>query len=83
MQLSYYRGESRFSDHRPVCGTFVVEVEVLNKTTTRRSSNADMRIDAEELLTVDKGKGMLYLLLALLFFSLLYDTVLEHVHKRQ
>ncbi|CAO2177798.1 unnamed protein product [Urochloa humidicola] len=55
MQLSYYRGESRFSDHRPVCGTFVVEVEVLNKKTKRRSSNADMRIGAEELLP--KGKG--------------------------
>ncbi|CAO2171836.1 unnamed protein product [Urochloa humidicola] len=57
MQLSYYRGESRFSDHRPVCGTFVVEVEVLNKKTKRRSSNADMRIGAEELLPKGKGKG--------------------------
>ncbi|OEL38657.1 Type I inositol polyphosphate 5-phosphatase 10 [Dichanthelium oligosanthes] len=57
MQLSYYRGESRFSDHRPVCGTFVVEVEVLNKKTKRRSSNADMRIGAEELLPTGKGKG--------------------------
>ncbi|XP_039810218.1 type I inositol polyphosphate 5-phosphatase 10-like isoform X1 [Panicum virgatum] len=57
MQLSYYRGESRFSDHRPVCGTFVVEVEVLNQRTKRRSSNADMRIGAEELLPTGKGKG--------------------------
>lgn len=56
-QLSYYRGESRFSDHRPVCGTFVVEVDVLNKKTKRRSSNADMRIGAEELLPMGKGKG--------------------------
>ena len=55
MQLSYYRGESRFSDHRPVCGTFIVEVEVLN--TKRCSSNADLRIDAEELLPTGKGKG--------------------------
>lgn len=56
VQLSYYRGESRFSDHRPVCGTFAVEVEVRNKKTNRRSSNADMRIDAEELLPTGKGK---------------------------
>ncbi|KAM6563782.1 hypothetical protein CsatB_023780 [Cannabis sativa] len=27
-QLSYIRGESRFSDHRPVCAVFSVEVEV-------------------------------------------------------
>ncbi|XP_021312767.1 type I inositol polyphosphate 5-phosphatase 10 isoform X2 [Sorghum bicolor] len=58
VQLSYYRGESRFSDHRPVCGTFAVEVEVLNKATKRRSSNADLRIDAEELLPTGKGKGI-------------------------
>ncbi|GJN17375.1 hypothetical protein PR202_gb04435 [Eleusine coracana subsp. coracana] len=57
VQLSYYRGESRFSDHRPVCGTFIVDVEVLNKKTKRRPSNADMRIGAEELLPMDKGKS--------------------------
>ncbi|KAF7038296.1 hypothetical protein CFC21_048496 [Triticum aestivum] len=56
-QLSYYRGESRFSDHRPVCGTFIVEVEALNRKTRRRSSNADMKIGAEELLPTDKNKG--------------------------
>ncbi|KAM3290168.1 type I inositol polyphosphate 5-phosphatase 5 [Capsicum chacoense] len=27
-QLSYIRGESRFSDHRPVCSIFAVDVEV-------------------------------------------------------
>ena len=73
MQLSYYRGESRFSDHRPVCGTFIVEVEVLN--TKRCSSNADMRIDAEELLQSyprARVKVMLYLLLALLLFSIFW-----------
>ncbi|VAH81018.1 unnamed protein product [Triticum turgidum subsp. durum] len=57
-QLSYYRGESRFSDHRPVCGTFIVEVEALNRKTKRRSSNADMKIGAEELLPTDKNKGV-------------------------
>ncbi|KAL6575991.1 hypothetical protein OROHE_000462 [Orobanche hederae] len=30
-QLSYIRGESRFSDHRPVCAVFAVEVEVTSK----------------------------------------------------
>ncbi|XP_074334996.1 type I inositol polyphosphate 5-phosphatase 5-like isoform X2 [Apium graveolens] len=29
-QLSYIRGESRFSDHRPVCAVFAVEVEMKN-----------------------------------------------------
>lgn len=56
-QLSYYRGESKFSDHRPVCGTFIVEVEALDRKSRRRSSNADMRIGAEELLPKDKNKG--------------------------
>ncbi|KAF3544841.1 hypothetical protein DY000_02000198 [Brassica cretica] len=36
-QLSYVRGESRFSDHRPVCAVFVVNVEVCEgRTGTRR-----------------------------------------------
>lgn len=30
-QLSYIRGESRFSDHRPVCSVFAVGVEVRNR----------------------------------------------------
>ncbi|KAI3451131.1 hypothetical protein Pfo_007796 [Paulownia fortunei] len=34
-QLSYIRGESRFSDHRPVCAVFAVEVEVRNKNITK------------------------------------------------
>ncbi|KAI3499867.1 hypothetical protein L1887_35681 [Cichorium endivia] len=35
-QLSYGRRESRFSDHRPVCATFSVEVEMNNKSTMLR-----------------------------------------------
>ncbi|XP_057972612.1 type I inositol polyphosphate 5-phosphatase 5 [Malania oleifera] len=35
-QLSYIRGESRFSDHRPVCAVFTVEVELRNKATRFR-----------------------------------------------
>ncbi|GKV25348.1 hypothetical protein SLEP1_g34800 [Rubroshorea leprosula] len=34
-QLSYIRGESRLSDHRPVCAVFSVEVEVRSKTSNR------------------------------------------------
>ncbi|QCD84717.1 phosphatidylinositol-bisphosphatase [Vigna unguiculata] len=30
-QLSYIRGESRFSDHRPVCAVFSVDVEVRSR----------------------------------------------------
>ncbi|KAK7318578.1 hypothetical protein RJT34_03281 [Clitoria ternatea] len=30
-QLSYIRGESRFSDHRPVCAVFTVDVEVRSR----------------------------------------------------
>jgi len=34
-QLSYIRGESRFSDHRPVCAVFAAEVEMRNRTNNR------------------------------------------------
>ncbi|KAL7104416.1 hypothetical protein ACP275_08G243200 [Erythranthe tilingii] len=34
-QLSYIRGESRLSDHRPVCAVFAVEVEVKSKGIAR------------------------------------------------
>lgn len=34
-QLSYIRGESRFSDHRPVCTVFAVEVEMKNKNASK------------------------------------------------
>ncbi|KAH6798312.1 hypothetical protein C2S51_000409 [Perilla frutescens var. frutescens] len=44
-QLSYVRGESRFSDHRPVCSIFLAEVESskcshLKKSTSYSSSRA-------------------------------------------
>ena len=61
-QLSYFRGESKFSDHRPVCGTFIVEVEMLDGKSKRRSSNTNIRIGAEELLPRSKhNKGMFLL----------------------
>ncbi|KAK3138432.1 hypothetical protein QOZ80_5AG0368900 [Eleusine coracana subsp. coracana] len=57
-QLSYFRGESKFSDHRPVCGSFIFEVEMLDGKSKRRSSNTNIRIGAEELLpTSDGNKG--------------------------
>ncbi|KAM5577334.1 type I inositol polyphosphate 5-phosphatase 5 [Rosa sericea] len=34
-QLSYIRGESRFSDHRPVCAVFSVEVNLLRSKDNR------------------------------------------------
>ncbi|XP_022870252.1 type I inositol polyphosphate 5-phosphatase 5-like, partial [Olea europaea var. sylvestris] len=34
-QLSYIRGESRFSDHRPVCAVFAVKVEMKNKNASK------------------------------------------------
>ncbi|CAH8391148.1 unnamed protein product [Eruca vesicaria subsp. sativa] len=46
-QLSYIRGESRFSDHRPVCAIFAIEVDVksLNKGRFRKGySSAAARL---------------------------------------
>ncbi|KAG8089203.1 hypothetical protein GUJ93_ZPchr0011g26963 [Zizania palustris] len=45
VQESYIRGESRFSDHRPVCAVFTVEVAVLDTKV-----GANMKVGAEELL---------------------------------
>ena len=45
-QLSYIRGESRFSDHRPVCSTFLVDV-VINSSGSKKGN---MKIEVEELL---------------------------------
>jgi hypothetical protein len=59
-QLSYFRGECKFSDHRPVCGSFIVEVNILDGKSKRGSSNTNnIRIGAEELLPMSNGnKGM-------------------------
>lgn len=49
MQLSYFRAESRFSDHRPVCAMFTTEVEA--KDSLKRGLSApNMRVGIEELL---------------------------------
>lgn len=38
-QLSYTSTEERFSDHRPVCSVFSVEVEVFNHRKLQRALN--------------------------------------------
>ncbi|KAF8388091.1 hypothetical protein HHK36_026757 [Tetracentron sinense] len=55
-QLSYVRGESRFSDHRPVYSIFAAEVESINRSRIRRSmSCSSTRIEVEELLPYSHG----------------------------
>lgn len=49
-QVSYIRRESKFSDHRPVCAIFKVEVGVLNDGKRKSFSTPSMRIGVEELL---------------------------------
>lgn len=50
VQVSYIRGESKFSDHRPVCGVFIVEVAVLDSRIAKVVSGTNMKVGAEELL---------------------------------
>ncbi|KAE8692070.1 Type I inositol 1,4,5-trisphosphate 5-phosphatase CVP2 [Hibiscus syriacus] len=50
-QLSYVRGESKFSDHRPVYSEFSAEVESINHSRVRKNSScSSARIEVEELL---------------------------------
>ncbi|KAK1295373.1 Type I inositol 1,4,5-trisphosphate 5-phosphatase CVP2 [Acorus calamus] len=49
-QLSYIRGESRFSDHRPVCAVFMVEVGVSDGRLKKGMSTPNMKVGVEELL---------------------------------
>ncbi|KAJ4720454.1 putative Type I inositol polyphosphate 5-phosphatase [Melia azedarach] len=49
-ELTYIRGESRFSDHRPVCATFSVDVEVMEGGSRKRLSGPNMKVGIEELL---------------------------------
>ncbi|XP_027352090.1 type I inositol polyphosphate 5-phosphatase 4-like isoform X2 [Abrus precatorius] len=52
-QLSYVRGESRFSDHRPVYSIFLAEVESISCNQIKKSSSS--RIEVEELLPHSHG----------------------------
>ncbi|KAK8962083.1 Type I inositol 1,4,5-trisphosphate 5-phosphatase CVP2 [Platanthera guangdongensis] len=54
-QLSYVRGESRFSDHRPVYSLFVVEVESINHSRIKNMSFPSSRVEIEELLPYSHG----------------------------
>ncbi|KAL8100782.1 type I inositol polyphosphate 5-phosphatase 4-like [Apium graveolens] len=59
-QMSYVRGESRFSDHRPVYSIFLAEVESINHSRIRRRmSCSSSRIEVEELLPYSHGYGEL------------------------
>uniref|UniRef100_A0A1D1Z1F3 Type I inositol 1,4,5-trisphosphate 5-phosphatase CVP2 n=1 Tax=Anthurium amnicola TaxID=1678845 RepID=A0A1D1Z1F3_9ARAE len=49
-QLSYIRGESRFSDHRPVCAIFSVEASMSNCSSRKSLHGPNMKVDVEELL---------------------------------
>ncbi|KAG8098518.1 hypothetical protein GUJ93_ZPchr0013g35822 [Zizania palustris] len=48
-QLSYVRGESRFSDHRPVYSIFMAEVETIRQR-RRNMGYFSSRVEVEELL---------------------------------
>ncbi|XP_066336459.1 type I inositol polyphosphate 5-phosphatase 10-like [Miscanthus floridulus] len=55
VQLCYIRGESKFSDHRPVCGVFIVEAAVPdNNRLVKFASGPNMKVGAEELLLASK-----------------------------
>lgn len=53
--MSYVRGESRFSDHRPVYGIFWAEVESSQSRLRKSMSCSDSRIEVEELLPYAHG----------------------------
>ncbi|XP_031098170.1 type IV inositol polyphosphate 5-phosphatase 6-like [Ipomoea triloba] len=54
-QLSYARGESRFSDHRPVSSLFSAEVESVPSRLRKSMSCSSSRIEVEELLPYSHG----------------------------
>ncbi|CAJ1926124.1 unnamed protein product [Sphenostylis stenocarpa] len=54
-QLSYVRGESRFSDHRPVYGIFSAEVETSHGRLKKSMSCSRNKIEVEELLPYSHG----------------------------
>ncbi|PKI56030.1 hypothetical protein CRG98_023570 [Punica granatum] len=54
-QLSYVRGESKFSDHRPVYGFFWAEVESSQTRMKKSMSYSSSRVQVEELLPYSHG----------------------------
>lgn len=57
-QVSYVRGESRFSDHRPVYSIFLAEVESVNPSRIKKSTScSNSRVEVEELLPCTNRYG--------------------------
>ncbi|KAF2941773.1 type IV inositol polyphosphate 5-phosphatase 7 isoform X2 [Oryza sativa Japonica Group] len=56
IQLSYVRGESRFSDHRPVYSIFMAEVEIIRQR-RRNMGCFNSRVEVEELLPYSYSFG--------------------------
>ncbi|KAK6929926.1 hypothetical protein RJ641_004020 [Dillenia turbinata] len=54
-QLSYVRGESRFSDHRPVSSVFWAEVESVHSPLRKSMSCSSSRVEAEDLYPYSNG----------------------------
>ncbi|XP_042015611.1 type I inositol polyphosphate 5-phosphatase 4-like [Salvia splendens] len=55
-QLSYVRGESRFSDHRPVYSIFLAEVESINRNRIKKNmAYSSSRVEVEEMLPYAHG----------------------------
>ncbi|TVU31112.1 hypothetical protein EJB05_22783 [Eragrostis curvula] len=54
-QLSYVRGESRFSDHRPVYSMFSAEVESINHRRIQKMNSWSSQLEIEELLPYSYG----------------------------
>ncbi|GMN59267.1 hypothetical protein TIFTF001_028367 [Ficus carica] len=49
-QLFYWRGENRFSDHRPVLAAFLIDVATNGSRVKRGLSGSNMKIEIEEIL---------------------------------
>ncbi|KAL8192074.1 hypothetical protein R6Q57_028195 [Mikania cordata] len=49
-QMCYVRGESRFSDHRPVYSIFIAEVESINRCKIKKNTSCSSRIENQTLL---------------------------------
>ncbi|RWW00041.1 hypothetical protein BHE74_00015911 [Ensete ventricosum] len=54
-QLSYVRGESRFSDHRPVSSIFTAEIESINHSRIQNMNCSSAQVDIEEFLPFSSG----------------------------
>ncbi|XP_042050446.1 type IV inositol polyphosphate 5-phosphatase 7-like [Salvia splendens] len=54
-QLLYVRGESKFSDHRPVSGVFWAEIESTPNRLRKSMSCSSSRIEVDELLPYSHG----------------------------